>query len=275
MTSAEGYIDAPAGTMPTVANNTGAGTVHPYIVNWGNVTLNCDGTFNQVTPTIRVIETNPFGCPDTAFMMVYVKPTLTDLNLVGDPQACIYGGFEQHLKTYKVERNVGCVFPVGTTFLWTMPSGTVSGVIRSGQNTPEIIAEWNTTGGTGIGVVTCAATLPASYGGCTTTRTLNVQVYPLPVPVINGAASVCQGQLNVPYTADFYATDTYNWLVFGGTIVGGTGTGVVGDSAKRSGLALNNIQINWNDVANPNAFVRLRQVSAAGCMNVTTLNVTG
>lgn len=274
MTSGEGYVDAPVGTTPLSAMNAGAGTVHPFAVNWGNVTLNCNGTFNQVTPTIRVIETNPFGCPDTAFLKVYVKPTLTDLNLVGDPQACIYGGFEQHLKTYKVERNVGCVFPAGTTFLWTMPSGTVSGVIRSGQGTPEIIAEWHTTGGTGIGVVTCAATLPASYGGCTTTRTLNVQVYPLPVPVVNGPTSVCQGQLNVPYTADFYGTDTYNWLVFGGTIVGGTGTGVVGDSAKISGVALNNIQINWNDVANPNAFVRLRQVSAAGCMNVTTLNVT-
>lgn len=269
-------VTAPAGSNPAVANNSGVGTVNPFTVNWGTVLLSCNGSYNPFAAQLRMIETNTFGCADTAFFNVTVQPTVADATIGGDSQACIYGGFENHLETYTVSRPGGCVFPAGTTYLWTMPSAPapVTGVIRSGQGTTSIVAEWNTTGGTNVGTVQCVVTLPLSHGGCATTVTYNVIVYPLPVPVVNGPVQVCQGQQNVTYIADLYPTDTYNWQVIGGTIVGGTGNGIVGDTAARSGLALNTIQINWLDAANPNAFIRLRQVSAAGCMNVTNFNVT-
>jgi len=265
---------APSGTTPMTANNTGNLTVNPYTVNWGVHLLNCDGTYNPFAAIVRLIATNSHGCTDTAFHNVTVQPTVNDAAISGDLQACIYGGFEAHLKTYTIARPGVCVFPTGTTYLWAMPVGTVSGTIRSGQNTTSIISEWNTTGGTGIGTVSCTVTLPITHGGCATTSTFDVQVYPLPVPVVNGPASVCQNQAGTIYTADIYATDTYNWQVVGGTIVGGAGAGTIASPATRSGVNLNTITVNWLDQANQNAYVRLTQVSAVGCMNVTNFFVT-
>jgi hypothetical protein len=263
----------PVGTTPTFANPTVSGTVDPFTVNWGTHLLSCNGVYNPLAQTIRMIATNFWGCTDTAFYNVTIEPTVADAVISGPSTACIYGGFEQHLTTYTVARPNPCVFPANTTFLWTMPTGVVSGAIRSGQSTPTIVAEWYTTGGTNIGTVQCDITLPPSHGGCTTTKTFNVVVNPLPVPAINGPAIVCQGDLGKVYIADNYPTDTYNWQVIGGTIVGGTGNGVVGDTAVRSGVGLNSITINWLDTPNPNAFIRLREVSVVGCMNVTTFFV--
>lgn len=267
----------PVGSTPVLAPNGGFGTVNPLAVSWGTVNLSCDGTYNPFAAQVRLIETNSFNCADTAVLNVTIQPTIADATII-DPadlalisKACIYGGFEAHLRTYTIQRPDPCVFPAGTTWLWSMPIAPmpVTGIIRSGQGTPSIVAEWHTTGGTNIGTVTCVVTLPPSHGGCATTYTKQVIVYPLPVPVVNGPVLVCQNQQMVTYTADNYPTDTYNWQVIGGTIVGGTGNGIVGDTAVRFGMALNTIQINWLDVPNPNAFIRLTQVSAVGCMNVT------
>lgn len=273
----------PPGTTPTSATNSGFSTVNPFTVNWGTVNLSCNGSYNPFAAQVQLTETNIFGCVATTVLNVTVNPTIADATIIDpdDPsvmsKACIYGGFEAHLRTYTIQRPNPCVFPAGTTFLWSMPvsPAPVTGIIRSGQGTPSIVAEWHTTGGTNIGTVTCVVTLPPSHGGCATTYTKQVIVYPLPVPVINnGPNQVCQGQTNVTYQADLYTTDTYNWEVLGGTIVGGSGLGIPGNLALRSGLALNVIQVNWNNTPNNNAYVRLTQVSAAGCMNVTTFNVT-
>lgn len=264
----------PAGTTPTFANNSGvSGTVNPFVVNWGVHLLNCDGTYNPLPQTIRMIATNSWGCTDTAFFDVTIEPTVADATIDGPTQSCIYGGFEEHLDTFTVERPAPCVFPAGTQFLWTMPTGTVSGAIRSGQFTPGIVAEWYTTGGTNIGTVQVDVTLPPSHGGCTTTILHNVVVYPLPVPVINGPTTVCQNDQNRIYTADNYPSDTYKWQVIGGTIDGGMGNGVVGDTAWRNGVGLNTISVDFLDEPNPNAFIRLTQVSSVGCMNVTNFFV--
>lgn len=264
----------PAGTTPTFLNNTGvSGTSNPFIVNWGTHTLNCDGTYNPLAQTIRMIATNMWGCTDTAFFNLTIEPTVSDALISGPSMSCIYGGFEEHLDTFTVERPAPCVFPAGTTYLWTMPTGVVSGAIRSGQYTTGIVAEWYTTGGTNIGTVQCDITLPPSHGGCVTTVTKNVVVYPLPVPVINGPVNVCQNDTNRVYTADNYPSDTYYWQVIGGTIDGGTGSGVVGDTATRYGVGLNTISVDWLDTPNPNAFIRLKQVSSVGCMNITTLAI--
>lgn len=268
------HSDPPLGTTPLFANNTGFGTVNPFTVNWGVHLLSCDGTYNPITVVLEMIETNVFNCPDTAFKEITIEPTVSDAVISGPTQACIYGGFEQHLTTYTISRPNPCVFPTGTTFLWSMPTGPVVGVIRSGQGSPSIVVEWTQTGGTNIGTIQSTVTLPTSHGGCSTTVTYDVTVYPLPQPIVVGPTSVCQGDQNVIYTADYYATDNYEWIVVGGTIDGGSGSGTVADPGYYSNLAANTISVDWLDQANPNAYVRLNQVSVAGCYNTNTLQVT-
>ena len=248
--------------------------MNPYEVSWGVNLLSCDGWYNPLTTTIRLIATNDNGCTDTAFKEVTINPTVDDAVITGDTLACIYAGFEDHLESYVVERPGNCKFPPGTEFLWAMPTGTVSGAIRSGQGTDSIVAEWYTTGGTGIGTVTVEITLPDSVGGCITNREFDVIVYPLPEPVINGPDDVCQGQQDVVYTADDYPTDMYMWEVLGGTIEGGSGTGVAGDLGTLTGIGENIITIDWLDEANNNAYIKLTQTSQAGCMNETYFYVT-
>lgn len=262
---------APAGTTPMT------GTGSTFNVTWGTFNVPCTPVAPvSSTETIRVIATNVHGCADTATHTVTLYPSPTDAIIQGDATACVYGGFEEHLETYTLSRSAGagCVFPTGTTYAWAMSTGTVSGSIRSGQGTTAIVGEWNTTGGSGTGTVSCLVTLPGAWGGCSYTATYNVQVYTLPAPAISGPANVCQNDQNVTYAATNYPTDTYTWQVMGGTIDGGTGTGVVGDTATRSGVGLWNINVDWNDVASTNAFVRLTETSAVGCKNVTTYNVT-
>jgi hypothetical protein len=210
--------------------------MNPFVTTWGTHLLACDGSYNPLPVKIRMIETNFFGCPDTAVVTVTVNPTVADATISGPTTACIYGGFEEHLTTYTVARTPGnCVFPAGTTYLWNMPTGPVVGVIRSGQNTTSIVAEWHATGGTNIGQIQLAVTLPPSHGGCVTNLTYNVTVYPQPQPVITGPTQVCQNSPGSPtstsiYTATLFTGDTYKWDVVGGTITtpgGATGTGVV------------------------------------------------
>ena len=282
VTPAPGYYDwlitgtpdaAPAGTTPLQADNVGPNTVDPYTVNWGVNLLSCDGSYNPLTTTIRLIATNANGCTDTAFKEVTINPTVNDAEITGDDTACIYAGYEEHLESYVIERPGGCVFPPGTEFLWEMPTGVVSGAIRSGQFTDSIVAEWYTTGGTNIGTVMCTVTLPDSVGGCVTVRTFDVVVYPLPQPVIAGPDDVCQGEQDVVYTADNYPSDLYFWEILGGIPEGGNGSGVPGDLGNISGVGLNIITVDWLNEANLNAYIKLTQTSVAGCMNETVFYV--
>lgn len=268
------HSDPPLGTTPMFANNTGFGTVNPFTVDWGVHLLTCNGTYNPITVVIEMIETNVFMCPDTAYKEITIQPTVDDAIISGPTTACIYGGFEQHLTTYTIARPGVCVFPAGTTWLWDMPTGPVVGVIRSGQGTPTIIVEWHATGGTNIGTIECAVTLPPSHGGCTTVKTYDVIVYPLPQPIVVGPTQVCQNAQNVQYSADSYPTDTYTWIVVGGTVDGGSGAGTIASPGTRTGVGLNVITVDWLDAANPNAYVRLNQISLAGCYNTNTLAVT-
>lgn len=274
--------NAPAGTVPaTQALNSGPNTVNPLTVNWGVNLLPCNNSYNPITVGMRLIQTNSFGCADTADINITVEPTVNDAEIQGPSQACIYGGFENHLTTYSLVRTTcapGYTYPSGTTFLWTAPTGVVAGVIRSGQNTPTVIIEWTATGGTNIGTLVCDVTLPMALGGCTTTRTFNVIVYPLPVPAINGPVNVCQNQQNVIYQADLYTNDTYQWTVVGGLVdhISATGSGTIASPSVFTGVgsAGNVIQIDWLDLPNPNATIKLRQTSVAGCMNETWHYVT-
>ena len=271
----------PTGTTPLIVNNVGIGTVNPFNTTWGSHLLACNGVYNPLPVKIRMIETNVFGCADTAVYEVTINPTVSDAVINGPTIACIYGGFEEHLTTYTVTRLAACVLPVGTTYLWAMPTGTVAGVIRSGQGTSAIVAEWNTTGGTNIGTINLAITLPPAFGGCVTNLTYNVTVYPQPQPIIAGPAQVCQNSVGSPtstsvYSATLFMGDTYKWDVVGGTITtpgGATGTGLVGNPSTVTVLNGNSITVTWGNVSNPNATIVLTQTSVVGCINRATFNV--
>lgn len=271
----------PTGTTPLVADNTGLGTVTPFNTTWGTHLLSCNGTYNTLPVKIRMIETNNLGCTNTAVYNVTINPTVSDATINGPTTACIYGGFEEHLTTYTVARPATCVFPVGTTYLWSMPTGPVVGAIRSGQGTTSIVTEWSATGGTNIGAINVAITLPSSHGGCVTTVTYSVIVYPQPQPIITGPAQVCQNSTGSPnstsiYSATLFAGDTYRWDVIGGTITtpgGATGTGVVGNPSTITAVNGNSITVTWGTVSNSTATVVLTQTSVVGCLNRTTLNV--
>ena len=278
----------PAGTTPTFANRTVNNTVNPFTVTWGDYAVSCNpvaGSPETQTQTVRLIAENANGCLDTTTRTITLYPTPYDAFIQGDATACVYGGYEEHIKTYSVKRTLGasCTFPTGTSYAWSMSTGTVSGTIRSGQGTSEIIGEWNTTGGSGTGTVTCVITLPASWGACAATKSMNVTVYPLPTPAIVGPTDVCQNNPGSPtstsnYTSTLYTGDTYKWDVVGGTITtpgGATGAGTVASPSTITAVNGNNITVTWGSTPTNTATVTLTETTPAGCVarNTITVNV--
>ncbi len=278
----------PAGTTPTFANRTVNNTVNPFTVTWGDYAVSCNpvaGSPETQTHTVRLIAENANGCLDTTTRSVTLYPTPFDAFVQGDATACVYGGYEEHIKTYSLKRTLGatCTFPTGTTYAWSMSTGTVSGTIRSGQGTTDIIGEWNTTGGSGTGTVTCVVTLPASWGACSSTKSMNVTVYPLPTPAIVGPTDVCQNNPGSPtstsnYSSTLYTGDTYKWDVVGGTITtpgGAAGAGTVASPSTVTALNQNTITVTWGSTPTNSATVTLTETTPAGCVarNTITVNV--
>lgn len=278
----------PAGTTPTFANRTVNNTVNPFTVTWGEYLVSCNpvaGSPETQSHTVRLIAENANGCVDTTTRTITLYPTPNDAFVQGDATACLYGGYEEHLKTYSLKRTLGasCTYPTGTSYAWSMSTGTVSGTIRQGQGTTEIIGEWNTTGGSGTGTVTCVVTLPASWGACASTKSLNVTVYPLPTPAIVGPTDVCQNNPGSPtstsnYSSTLYTGDTYKWDVVGGTITtpgGATGAGTVASPSTVTALNQNTITVTWGSTPTNTATVTLTETSPAGCIarNSITVNV--
>ena len=278
----------PAGTTPTFANRTVNNTVNPFTVAWGDYAVSCNpvaGSPETQTQTVRLIAENANGCLDTTTRSITLYPTPFDAFVQGDATACVYGGYEEHIKTYSLKRTLGasCTFPTGTTYAWSMSTGTVSGTIRSGQGTTDIIGEWNTTGGSGTGTVTCTVTLPASWGGCASTKSTNVTVYPLPTPAIVGPTDVCQNGTGSPtstsnYSSTLYTGDTYKWDVVGGTITtpgGATGAGTVASPSTVTALNQNTITVTWGSAPSNSATVTLTETTPAGCVarNTITVNI--
>lgn len=209
-------------------------------------------------------------------------PAAPNPNKVNPTQACVYNGLEEHLVTYKLNlAATPCFAATGSTLTWAVGAGvgsTVTGAVRS-QASDSIVVEWYTTGGTQVGAVTATFTMPATWGGCVASTTFNTTIYPIPQPVITtGPSNVCAGQTGVVYSATNQPGDIYAWEVVGGTIVGGSGAGT---SANPSTLTKapptpnpHVITIDWLNVANPSATIKLTQISPAGCLNFTIRTIT-
>ena len=106
-------------------------------------------------------------------------------------------------------------------YLWTISPG---GMITNGSGTNNILVSWNSAG---------TQTITVNYAnanGCTavTPASKDVTVAPLPgaAGIITGTASVCAGDIAIPYsTAAIPNASTYAWIVpTGATISSGAGT---------------------------------------------------
>ncbi len=132
--------------------------------------------------------------------------------------------------------------PNATSYTWTLPAGAV---ITAGAGTNAVTI----TFGTASGDVSVFGSGPCGNG---TPSNLAITVNPLPVPVITGPATVCQGS-----TGNIYVTQTgmtgYTWTISpGGTITAGAGTDI--------------ITVKWNDPGAQN--VSVAYASTNGCVAV-------
>jgi len=139
-----------------------------------------------------------------------------------------------------------------TGYAWTISSG---GTITAGMGTNTIIVKWNTIGTQNISVNY------TNGNNCTATEatSLVVNVFPLPIPVVTGNATVC---LN--------STGTYNTEA---GMAGYTWT-VSADGTITSGANTNSITVTWASVGAQNVSVNYTNSNNCQASSATTYNVT-
>ncbi len=105
----------------------------------------------------------------------------------------------------------------GHSYTWTVTGGTIT----SGAGTNSINVSW---GIAGTGTVSVTET----FSGCAiATVPYNVSIVTNPTPSITGNNTVCENQVNVPYSTPSGSGRTYVWNVAGGSIVSGIGTNAI------------------------------------------------
>jgi len=219
---------------------------YTWTVTGGNITAGAgtDAVTVQWTTTgaqnISVNYTNSFNCEGlTPFSRTVNVHPLPVPSISGPSSSCLNTS-----STFTTESGMG-------GYTWTVSGGTIS----SGAGTYSITVNWTSTGSQSVTVTYndlngCAASAPTS---------LAFTVLPLPVPVISGNGSVCEGSVH-QYTTAAGMTG-YVWNVSaGGSITSGAGT--------------NTIDVSW-PVAGPQS-VDVNYVSADGCTagSPTVYNVT-
>lgn len=118
--------------------------------------------------------------------------------------------------------------PGSSNYIWTISYG---GTITTGLNTNQITVDWGIAGTRSITVnydnqIGCYSPIPATH---------TVEVLSVPVPIINGVNSICQGSSGVDYFTQVNYDD-YVWTVSpGGTITSGAGTDAITVSWTGSG----------------------------------------
>jgi hypothetical protein len=140
-----------------------------------------------------------------------------------------------------------------SNYSWSISSG---GTITGGSNTNSITVNWNTVGPQTLSinytsVEGCTAPLPS---------VVEVNVVPLPIPVISGPVNACQG-----FTTNVYSTQAgmtgYNWTVSpGGVITSGAGT--------------NAITVTWSTLGAKTVTVNYTNAEGCSAVTPTILNIT-
>ncbi len=195
-------------------------TTNQITVNWGSVAL---GASLQVTETVTAT-----GCTKITALPIIIRSLPTPV-IIGDVAVC-----EQSAgKMYQVT-------PVANhSFVWSVTNPTQN-VIVAGQGTNIITVNWGSVAGSDT--IKVVQTDNNFATNCSTTKTLNINVLPLPTPTITGDFNVCASDtlLNTPnfyditYTTPLAANSSYKWTVSNnGKIV--------------SGQLTNQIRVRWTD----------------------------
>ncbi len=176
---------------------------------WG-----ASGTGNvQVTETI-----GGTGCNSAVNQGVTINPVpapgITGTNIV-----C-----ENASQTYSVASS-------GNNFNWVVTGGTIT----AGQGTRQITVTW---GASGAGNVQVTETIGAT--GCNTTVNQAITINPIPNPIVSGNFVVCANVTGQTYSVS-NSSNTFNWVISGGTITAGQGTNQITVDWGASGAG--NVQV--------------------------------
>ncbi|WP_346861882.1 HYR domain-containing protein [uncultured Draconibacterium sp.] len=212
------------------------------------VPTNVPGDFDYVLISVRYISepfcSNP-DVRDTARVTVIEPPVPT---ISGPSSICALTG--GHIYTTE---------PGMTNYVWNISAG---GTITAGGNatSDSVIVTWNTSGNKNVSVRytdnnACSATLPTIFP---------VTVYAVPVPTITGAGNVCEDEV-VVYTTQSGMTN-YTWMVAGGTITAGGGSGNNTVTVAWDTAGVQNISVNYE---NANGCV-----ADSATLSITQRNIT-
>jgi hypothetical protein len=181
----------------------------------------------------------PEGLSSVNYILTYVQGTLdiypTPNPSITGPNSVCAG---ENSLIYSTE-------PGFTNYVWTISYG---GIITSGLNSNSVSVDWATAGSRSISVnyqnvSGCNGTIPENF---------NVLVKSIPVPIISGENTVCEGAQDINYTTQIGYED-YLWEVSsGGTITSGVGT--------------NAITINWT--GSGNQAVSVDYTNELGCQSL-------
>lgn len=176
-------------------------------------------TWNTVgAKTVTVNYTIPAGCNA-------VTPTSFNVTVNQTPAPTITGTASLCAGSTGITYTTEAGF---ANYVWTI---SYDGVITSGLNTNQVTVTWNTAGSRYIAVNY------ANGSGCSAISPTfkNVTVLSVPVPLVFGEDTVCQGTTGVVYTTQPNNTG-YTWTVSaGGTITAGAGTNAITVSWNTNG----------------------------------------
>ena len=223
------------GTTGLVYSTEGSMSGYLWTISSGGTITSGQGSYSihvtwieQGAQTLTVNYTTPSGCtagtPTSKSITVNPLPVPT---ISGSEFACITEN-----TTHVTEGGM-------TGYQWTISSG---GTILSGGATNSIVVQWTTPGQKTVSVNYTSPT------GCTAAAATekNVMISALPVPVITGNTSVCQGSTGVTYTTEDGMTN-YSWTISpGGTITSGSATNVI--TVTWNALGLQQVSVNYTNV---------------------------
>lgn len=176
------------------------------------------GTYSAPGFTIKVTETNQFGCTsDTAKIQVFVS----------EPAPVIVGPSSVCPNASDVAYSVKNI-ETGSVYSWAITGGTQA----SGGSTAAIKVNW---GNAGIGEVQVTET---NRHGCTSLASTLVvnKTYTLTSEPITGPLSVCEFDAAVLYVTTPVNGVVYSWTIAGGTQVSGDSTFQAGVNWGGAGL---------------------------------------
>lgn len=142
-----------------------------------------------------------------------------------------------------------------SNYLWTITGGTITGGGTTADN--SVTVTWNTPG-----MQSVAVNFTNSYG-CTrpAASILNVDVHPLPVPVITGSATACIGSTGNVYTTGA-GMSNYTWAVSaGGTVTSGGTT------------SSNTVTVTWNTTGPQTVSVGYTDLNGCTSASPTVYNI--